>query len=259
MHAPHSLRVAASLGPAPTLRRARDLGLDVMTPAGTDALRSFGRRRGRALSARQADLWRDLLPRVAVAANAAQLAHPERLFPANVREVWLEIGFGGGEHLLWQAEQHPDAGMLGCEPFQAGVVKVLAAISARAEDNIRLYADDARLLLRHMPAACIGRAFVLFPDPWPKRRHWKRRLLSEGTLAELARVMRPGAELRIATDVAEYAQWILLAVRRQGGFHWIAVAASDWRARGGDWPQTRYEAKALRDGRRCSYFRFRRG
>jgi len=221
-------------------------------------LRSYGRRRGRALSARQAALWRDLLPRVAVAGAAAELANPRCLFPPRVGEVWLEIGFGGGEHLLWQAERHPEVGLLGCEPFQDGVVKVLAAIAERGGANIRLYADDARTLMRQLPAASIGRTFVLFPDPWPKRRHWKRRLVSEGTLAELARVMPPGGELRVATDIAEYAEWILLAVRRQGGFRWTATAAADWRARGGDWPQTRYEAKALRAGRRCSYFRFLR-
>jgi tRNA (guanine-N7-)-methyltransferase len=226
--------------------------------AGAGELRSYGRRRGRALSARQAGLWRDLLPRVAVAGSAAELANPQRLFPAGVGEVWLEIGFGGGEHLLWQAEQHPKVGLIGCEPFQDGVVKVLAAMAERRSGNIRLYADDARDLMRHLPAASIARAFVLFPDPWPKRRHWKRRLASEATLAELARLMPPAGELRIATDIADYAEWILLAVQRQGSFRWTARAAVDWRERGSDWPQTRYEAKALRAGRRCTYLRFRR-
>jgi len=227
-------------------------------PAAVDGLRSFGRRRGRAPSARQANLWRDLLPGVAVGTSAAVLANPIGLFSAGVREVWLEIGFGAGEHLLWQAAQHPEAGILGCEPFQDGVVKVLAALAERSSGNIRLHADDARPLIRQLPAASIARVFMLFPDPWPKRRHWKRRLVSEGTLAELARIMQPAAELRIATDIAPYAEWILLAVRRQGSFRWTAQAAADWRQRGNDWPPTRYEAKALRAGRPCSYFRFRR-
>jgi tRNA (guanine-N7-)-methyltransferase len=227
-------------------------------PAGADELRSFGRRRGRALSLRQASLWRDLLPRVAVPPQAAALANPLGLFSRDVREVWLEIGFGGGEHLLWQAERHPEAGILGCEPFQDGVVKVLAALAERDGGNIRVHADDARLLMKQLPAACVARAFILFPDPWPKRRHWKRRLVSEATLGELARIMRPAAELRIATDIAAYAEWILLAVRRQGSFHWTAEMAADWRQRGNDWPATRYEAKALRAGQPCSYFRFRR-
>jgi tRNA (guanine-N7-)-methyltransferase len=232
--------------------------MDRAMPAGADDLRSFGRRRGRALSARQASLWRELLPRLAVRLSAAELADPLSLFSAPVREVWLEIGFGGGEHLIWQAEQHPEAGILGCEPFQDGVVKVLGAIAARNRGNIRLHADDARPLIRHLPAASIARVFILYPDPWPKRRHWKRRLVSEGTLAELARIMLPGAELRIATDIGPYAEWILLAVRGQGSFRWTAETAADWRRRGSDWPATRYEAKALRAGQPCSYFRFRR-
>jgi tRNA (guanine-N7-)-methyltransferase len=227
-------------------------------PAGVDGLRSFGRRRGRALSARQASLWRDLLPRLAVGASAAALPNPIGLFSAPVHEVWLEIGFGAGEHLLWQADRHPEAGILGCEPFQDGVIKVLSAIAERARGNIRLHTDDARLLIRQLPAASIARVFMLFPDPWPKRRHWKRRLVSESTLAELARIMQPAAELRIATDIAPYAEWILLAVRRQGSFRWTAQTAADWRQRGRDWPPTRYEAKALRAGRPCTYFRFRR-
>jgi tRNA (guanine-N7-)-methyltransferase len=240
------------------LRRPAPCPLGRAVTAGAGELRSYGRRRGRALSARQAGLWRDVLPRVVVAGTAAELANPHHLFPPGIREVWLEIGFGGGEHLIWQAEHHPSAGLLGCEPFQDGVVKVLAAMDERPTVNIRLYADDARRLIRQLPAASIGRVFVLFPDPWPKRRHWKRRLLSEGTLAELARIMPSGGELRIATDIADYAAWILLAVRRQGSFRWAAQAAGDWRERGSDWPQTRYEAKALRAGRRCSYFRFLR-
>ena len=221
-------------------------------------LRSFGRRRGRALSQRQARLWHELLPRFAITAAAAELAPLERLFSASVHAVWLEIGFGGGEHLLWQAEHHPQTGIIGCEPFQAGIIKVLSALQERDAGNLRLYADDARPLLRRLPDACLSRVFVLFPDPWPKRRHWKRRLLSEGTLRELARVMRPGAELRVATDIAAYAEWILLAVRQQGGFRWTAASAADWRERGTDWPSTRYEQKAIGAGRRCCYLRLLR-
>jgi tRNA (guanine-N7-)-methyltransferase len=221
-------------------------------------LRSFGRRRARALSARQAELLRDLLPKVALPLGRSQLSNPHRLFAPPVRELWLEIGFGGGEHLLWQAGQHPDTGFLACEPFQDGVVKVLAAIAGGKGRNIRVHAEDARTLLRQLPTASIGRVFVLFPDPWPKRRHWKRRLLSEATLGELARVLRPAGELRMATDSGDYAQWFLLAVRRQGDFRWTARTAGDWRQRPADWPPTRYEAKALSAGRRCCYFRLLR-
>jgi tRNA (guanine-N7-)-methyltransferase len=149
-------------------------------------------------------------------------------------------------------------GLIGCEPFQDGIVKALAAIERDKIGNVRLHADDARPLLRWLPRASIGRAFILFPDPWPKKRHHKRRLVSEATLAQLARVMRPGAELRVATDIEDYARWILEAVRNEASFAWTAERSTDWRERGPDWPPTRYEEKALRDGRRCTYFRFRR-
>jgi tRNA (guanine-N7-)-methyltransferase len=221
-------------------------------------LRSYGRRRARALSPRQAALWRSVLPRLEVPREPERLADPPGLFNPRVREVWLEIGFGGGEHLLWQAQQHPDVGLIGCEPFENGIVKVLAALETSSSPNIRLHPQDARMLLRWLPEACIGRAFILFPDPWPKKRHQKRRLVAPATLGELARVMRAGSELRIATDITEYARAILSAVRAQGDFQWTAQHPLAWRRRGADWPATRYEQKALREGRRCAYFRFRR-
>lgn len=226
-------------------------------------LRSFGRRRGRKLSPRQDGLVRALLPQVAVDLGAPRPADLARLFARGVEDVWLEIGFGGGEHLLWQARANPTVGLIGCEPFLDGVVKVLSAIddAARAGQglgNIRLHADDARPLLRWLPDRSIGRAFILFPDPWPKARHQKRRLVSEATLSELARAMRPGAELRLATDIADYARVMLLAIAREGSFTWTAQSPSDWRQRPADWPGTRYEAKAVAAGRRCQYFRFRR-
>ena len=125
--------------------------------------------------------------------------------------MWLEIGFGGGEHLIWQAKANAQVGLIGCEPFRDGIVKALGAIEAEKIGNVRLHAEDARPVLRWLPKASIGRTFILFPDPWPKKRHHKRRLVSEATLAQLARVMRPGAELRIATDIGDYARWILEA------------------------------------------------
>jgi tRNA (guanine-N7-)-methyltransferase len=221
-------------------------------------LRSYGRRRGRKPSARQAGLLEGLLPRVAVAMTAPPPKPLADVFAGKVREVWLEIGFGGGEHLLWQARHHPHVGLIGCEPFEDGIVKALSAIEQEKLANIRLHADDARPLLRWLPEASIARAFILFPDPWPKKRHHKRRLVSVATLRELARVMRPGAELRIGTDIGEYARWILLAVHEQRSFSWTAQGPRDWRERAADWPSTRYEQKALGEGRRCAYFRFRR-
>jgi tRNA (guanine-N7-)-methyltransferase len=199
-----------------------------------------------------------VLPRVALPISAPPPARLGELFGPPVAEVWLEIGFGGAEHLLAQARGNPHVGLIGCEPFEDGVVKALSGIEEEGLANVRLHADDARPLLRWLPEAGIARAFILFPDPWPKKRHQKRRLVSVATLAELARVMPAGAELRIATDVDDYARWILLAARQQHSFRWQAEAPRDWRERGPDWPPTRYEQKARAAGRRCYYFRFRR-
>jgi tRNA (guanine-N7-)-methyltransferase len=219
-------------------------------------LRSYGRRRGRKPSPRQAALLDKLLADVVLNLADTAPAMPAKLFTPLVRELWLEIGFGGGEHLLWQASQNPEVGFIACEPFQDGVVKVLRAIEEQKVSNIRVHADDARAVLRWLPEACIARAFVLFPDPWPKKRHQKRRLLSAGTLGVLARVMAAGAELRVATDIGDYARSILLAVRAEGSFVWAPNGPSDWRERAADWPATRYEQKAIQEGRRCTYMKF---
>jgi len=221
-------------------------------------LRSYGRRRGRALSPRQKALWTQVLPRVALPPDAHALQRVSNMFAPAVKKIWLEIGFGGGEHLIWQATHNPDVGLIGCEPFEDGVVKVLSAVDTEGLANVRIHADDGRPLLRLLPEAGVDRAFVLFPDPWPKKRHHKRRLVSSETVAELARILRAGGELRIATDIGEYACAILQAVLGHGGFGWTAMGPDDWRNRPTDWPPTRYEAKALREGRRCYYFCFRR-
>jgi tRNA (guanine-N7-)-methyltransferase len=221
-------------------------------------LRSYGRRRGRALSPRQKALWTQVLPRVALPPDAHALQRVSNMFAPAVKKIWLEIGFGGGEHLIWQATHNPDVGLIGCEPFEDGVVKVLSAVDTEGLANVRIHADDGRPLLRLLPEAGVDRAFVLFPDPWPTKRHHKRRLVSSETVAELARILRAGGELRIATDIGEYACAILQAVLGHGGFGWTAMGPDDWRNRPTDWPPTRYEAKALREGRRCYYFCFRR-
>ena len=200
-----------------------------------------------------------MLPRFALDLSQPPPTRIGELFAPPVTDIWLEVGFGGGEHLLWQAKHNPSVGLIGCEPFQDGVVKVLSAIEEDQLTNIRLLADDARPLLRRLPEGSIGRAFILFPDPWPKARHHKRRLVSAATLDELARVMRSGAELRIATDDGDYARWMLRAVVGQRNFCWTATGPADWRQRPPDWPPTRYEQKAQKAGRRCYYFRFHRG
>lgn len=225
---------------------------------GPGELRSFGRRHGRKLSPRQEHLLAELLPRVDVDLAAPAPARVAEMFGPAVGDVWLEIGFGGAEHLIWQAEHHPGIGIIGCEPFEEGVVKALAAIDSKGLRNVRVHADDARPLLRWLPEGSIGRAFVLFPDPWPKKRHAKRRLVAPPLLDLLARALRPGAELRIGTDIGDYARTMLIAFAAEPRFHWLAQGPSDWRQRPGDWPQTRYEAKAAREGRRRYYLRFTR-
>lgn len=225
-------------------------------PAGE--LRSYGRRHGRKLSPRQARLAAEVLPRLLVELGQPAPAQLTNLFADRVEDVWLEIGFGGGEHLLWQAERNRAVGIIGCEPFLDGVVKVVAGVQAAQLGNIRLYSDDARQLLRWLPEGALARAFILFPDPWPKTRHRKRRLVTAALLRELARVLRPGSELRIATDVGDYARAVLVAMREVPEFAWLAEAPADWRGRPPDWPATRYEQKAVAAGRRCIFLRFAR-
>ncbi len=181
-----------------------------------------------------------------------------RLFPRPIDAVWLEIGFGGGEHLLWQAENNPTVGFVACEPFIDGVVKVIDGAGQLGLDNIQVFTDDARHVLEWLPPAAIARAFVLFPDPWPKARHHKRRLVQPPFIASLARVMTPGSELRLATDIDDYARQMLLAVRAKQGFEWTACRPADWRERPADWPATRYEGKAIREGRKRYFLRFAR-
>lgn len=221
-------------------------------------LRTYGRRRGHGLSARQEGLLSTVLPRVGLDLSRPCPPDAGALFSPPVRETWLEIGFGGGEHLVWQAQSRTDVGLIGCEPFIDGVVKVLDVVERTGAPNIRIHADDARLVLRWLPPASIARAFVLFPDPWPKKRHHKRRLLVPATLAMLARVMPPGAELRFASDIESYVESALVAIAEEGSFEQTAQSLAEPRLRPADWPSTRYEAKALAAGRQSVYLRFRR-
>jgi tRNA (guanine-N7-)-methyltransferase len=201
-------------------------------------------------------LIEQLLPRLDIPAGVIPSA--AGLFPFAPREIWLEIGFGGGEHLLAQAGAHRDIGFIGCEPFVNGVAKALAGIEEAGLDNIRLRAGDAGALVERLPDACLARVAILYPDPWPKRRHNKRRLVSDATIAALARVMRAGAELRFATDIDDYAGWALRRLLASPDFVWRAREADDWRRPWADWPGTRYEAKAKREGRPPVYLTFSR-
>lgn len=174
------------------------------------------------------------------------------------RDVWLEIGFGAGEHLVHQAKDNPDIGIVGCEPYINGVATLLGKIRKAGVDNLRVHPGDARDLFDVLPEASISRAFLLYPDPWPKKRHHRRRFVTPEHLEPLARVMKPGAILRVATDIPDYVRQTLEQVPRHG-FHWLAEGPDDWRTPWGDWLSTRYEQKALREGRVPHYLTFRRG
>ena len=171
------------------------------------------------------------------------------------RPVWLEIGFGGGEHLVHQAASNPDVGIIGAEPYINGVATLLGKIQALEADNIRVHAGDARDLLDVLPASSIARTFLLYPDPWPKKRHHRRRFVAQEHLEPLHRAMAQGAELRIATDIPDYVRQALVEVPK-AGFRWTAERASDWRVPWPDWTRTRYEAKAVREARTPHYLTF---
>jgi tRNA (guanine-N7-)-methyltransferase len=177
------------------------------------------------------------------------------MFPEAQRFA-LEVGFGGGEHLAEQARRHPDTGFIGCEPFENGVAKLLTQIQASGLRNVRVVPDDARDILVRLPDASLSFVFVLFPDPWPKLRHHKRRFIQTRTLDQIHRLLKPGGELRIATDHTDYGQWALMHLMRDNRFEWAATRAADWRVRPEDWVATRYEQKALKAGRSCIYLRF---
>ncbi|MBL8698613.1 MAG: tRNA (guanosine(46)-N7)-methyltransferase TrmB [Alphaproteobacteria bacterium] len=216
-------------------------------------IHSFGRRRGRKLRAGRAALLDTLLPQLGIALPAGEPpVDPRTLFAIAPREVWLEIGFGGGEHLAWQAGRNPDVGLIGCEPYENGVVALLGHVRDRGLANIRIWNDDARPLLGRLAPASIARAFVLFPDPWPKARHHKRRLIQAPFLDALARVLQPGAEFRLASDHADYVEWMLERVP----VHPDLTLAARFEARPDDWPETRYEAWSVGEGRRPTYFSF---
>ena len=193
-----------------------------------------------------------LLPELALALHEG--VDPRTYFGVPIEDVWLEIGFGAGEHLLWHAEQHPSVGMIGAEPYISGIAKLLSKVAQTRMRNIRVHEGDARDVIDALPAASLGRVFILFPDPWPKTRHHKRRFVQSETLDALARVMRPGAELRFASDDPGYFSWTLERLCAHPAFGWTASRPRDWNSRPADWPQTRYETKALHGPPR--YLRF---
>jgi tRNA (guanine-N7-)-methyltransferase len=218
----------------------------------------FGRRKGHPLRPRQAERFGSLLPGLALDLTRGAPNDLAALYPHAVETVRLEIGFGGAEHLIAQAQAYPGAGFIGCEPFVNGMAKALSAIDELGLANIRLHHGDAVELLRWLPQQSLARVDLLYPDPWPKRRHWKRRFVSDANVAALARVIASGGEFRFATDWANYAEWTLLRLLRSRDFTWMAERADDWRKPWAGFSSTRYEAKAKREGRAPTYLIFRR-
>ena len=218
----------------------------------------YGRRQGRPLKTGARAAFDADLPRLALPLE--RLGDPAALFPGLGR-LALEIGFGGGEHLAAQAAAHPDTGFIGAEPFLNGVAKL--ALAARDLANLRIHHGDARDVLERLPTASLDAVFLLFPDPWPKARHHKRRFVSQANLGEIARVLKSGGVFRVASDIADYVRWTLIEIARFNrangdAFLWRARQAADWRLRPADWPATRYEGKALAAGRVPAYLEFAR-
>src|SRR5262245_47765673 len=221
-------------------------------------LRSYGRRKARPLSERKDRLLNELLPTLRLPLQEPAPSPLTSLFPRPFDEVWLEIGFGSGEHLIWQAEHHRHVGFIGAEPFINGVASLLGKIETLALNTIRIRDGDARDVLAWLPPRSISRIFLLFPDPWPKRRHHKRRLISPEAVTDLARVLTGGGELRFASDDGDYVGEALLTILASNAFAWTAEGPKDWRERPLDWPETRYDRKALRMSRKPAYLSFRR-
>ena len=217
----------------------------------------FGRRKGHKLRAHQADLIADLLPTL-VLDTAAKIDDLRSVFAMPVETVRLEIGFGGGEHLIAEAMAQPHTGFIGCEPYVNGMAKILAQIETHSISNIRLFAGDAAELLAWAPEHSLARVDLIHPDPWPKKRHWKRRFVQDATVAQLARVLLPSGEFRFVCDIDSYVEWTLAHLQRTPDFVWLAERADDWRLPWTGYTMTRYGRKAEREGRKAAYLRFRR-
>ena len=216
----------------------------------------FGRRHGKTLRPLHVSLLESLLPALRLDLETPAPGSTIDLFDIPVGPVRLEVGFGGGEHLIHRMRENPDTGFIGVEPFVNGMAKLLAALHAHPLPNIRVYDQDAALLLDWLPAASIDHIDILYPDPWPKMRQHKRRFISAENLVRLTRVLKPGGRLCFASDIADYVNWTLIHVRAHGGFSFNAADADDWRLPYAGWPGTRYEAKAFREGRTPAYLTF---
>ncbi|MBY6113260.1 tRNA (guanine(46)-N(7))-methyltransferase TrmB [Mameliella alba] len=221
----------------------------------------YGRVRGKTLRPKQEEYLQEDLDRLSPGAVDWE-ENPDRV-PLDLEAlfggapVWLEIGFGGGEHMVHQAVQNPDVGIIGAEPFMNAVAMLLGKIRRAGADNLRVYPGDVRNLFDVLPAQSVDKAFLLYPDPWPKKKHHRRRFVTAEHLEPLAQVLKPGAEFRVATDIPDYVRQTLVEVPK-AGFEWLAEGPEDWRQPWSDWLSTRYEQKALREGRVPHYLTFRK-
>jgi tRNA (guanine-N7-)-methyltransferase len=236
----------------------RDLDNHDPLPEADADRRFFGRRKGHRLRVHQLDLIEQLLPRLALDIEGAKPADLAELFERPVDDVRLEIGFGGGEHLIAEAHAFPNTGFIGCEPYVNGMAKILAQIETHNISNVRLFAGDAAELLAWAPPLSFVRIDLIHPDPWPKRRHWKRRFVQDATVAAMARILKPSGEFRFVCDIDDYCAWTLAHLLRSSDFMWTAEQASDWRLPWPHYTMTRYGRKAEREGRKAAYFRFRK-
>ncbi len=229
-----------------------------MTKEGrTAGLRFFGRRKSRPLKPRQQQLMNTLLPAIRVSVDDAEwLRDPAHLFAPPPHHMALEIGFGGGEHLAQLAAERSDWGFIGCEPFINGVAKLLVQIADLGLANIRIWDEDARLLLPLLGSEQFDEIYLLYPDPWPKKKHHKRRFIGSETLEEIHRILKPGGRFFFASDIPDYVAWTLEHIWRHGKLIWLAERPEDWRTPWPGWRSTRYEAKALREGRKPTYLIF---
>jgi tRNA (guanine-N7-)-methyltransferase len=218
----------------------------------------FGRRKGHKLRAHQADLIEHLLPRLSLDIAGPSTPDLADLFDPRADEIRLEIGFGGGEHLIAEACAFAKVGFIGCEPYVNGMAKILTQIEAHNIGNVRLFAGDATELLAWLPPHSLSRIDLIHPDPWPKRRHWKRRFVQDATVNAMARVLKPDGEFRFVSDIDDYCAWTLALLARSPDFVWTAERADDWRLPWADYTMTRYGRKAEREGRHAAYLKFRR-
>lgn len=218
----------------------------------------FGRRKGKPLRDQQVERMETLLPELKIDLASEPPVDIKALFPHPVDKVRLEIGFGGGEHLVHRARTNPDTGFIGVEPFVNSMAKLLAVVETEGLKNIRVHDDDATQLLDWLPEGSVDQIELLYPDPWPKKKHWKRRFVSQVNLDRFHRVLKPGGLFCFASDIDTYVNWTLQHCRQHGGFDWTARNASDWLTPFSGWPGTRYEAKAKREGRASAYLTFRR-